>query len=76
MLGGCQYSLEQRNTFGDEDMQHVIHGRNFADNTQCVVAHSDFYVLIVVSDPEEGQQVHPLACQAQALMEAYKQNGY
>ena len=76
ILGGCQYSLEQRKAFGDSDMQHVIHGRNVGNNTPCVVAHSDYFVLIAVSDPDEGQHAENLALIAQQLMESYKQMGY
>merc|ERR1712166_1155511 len=55
MLGGCQYRLEQREAF-NFDCQHIVYGRNVGDNTQCVVAHSDYTVCIAVSDPEEGKQ--------------------
>ena len=52
-----------------------MYGRNVGDNTQCVVAHSDYTVCIAVSDPEEGNQTAVLAINVKSLMEMYKGSG-
>merc|ERR1711998_92229 len=78
VIGGNEYRIMRRATFGEGDQQHVIFGRskNKDLKTGCVVAHSDYTVCAAVYDEEAGQKDGALSLQMQQLMTAYKASGF
>ena len=77
-VGGHEYRIIKRTSFGDNDSQHAVLGRskNKDWKTGCLLAHSDYTVAVGVYDEDERQKDGPLLLQMTNLMAAYKTAGY
>merc|ERR1711967_39039 len=76
-VGGEEYRVMRRATFGEGDKQHIVFGRSKDKDkkTGCVIAHSDYTVTVAVYDEEQNQRDGALSVQVQQLMMAYKSGG-